>query len=93
MAIGTDRMCKADTLIYTVAARLPLDEIAAAHEAMESGGVMGNVVLDIADLDSAYCARRAGEPLPFFRHTVRCTNGRLQRRGAMIAVSQNKTGD
>ncbi len=44
-------MCKTDTLIYTVAARFPLDEIAAAHEAVESGGVMGNVVLDIADLD------------------------------------------
>jgi NADPH2:quinone reductase len=37
----------AGKLIHTVAARFPLDQIAAAHEAVESGQVMGNVVVDI----------------------------------------------
>jgi NADPH2:quinone reductase len=43
-------MCEAGTLIHTVAARFPLEEIAEAHEAVESGSLMGNVVVDIADL-------------------------------------------
>ncbi len=33
-------------LQHAVAARFPLDQVAAAHEAVESGRVMGNVVLD-----------------------------------------------
>lgn len=35
-------------LVHTVARRLALGEIAAAHELGESGGVIGNIVLDIA---------------------------------------------
>jgi NADPH2:quinone reductase len=35
-------------LIHTVARRLPLEAIAEAHEIVERGAVMGNVVLDIA---------------------------------------------
>ncbi len=35
-------------LIHTVARRLPLESIAEAHELVERGAVMGNVVLDIA---------------------------------------------
>jgi NADPH2:quinone reductase len=34
-------------LHHAVGLRLPLEQIAAAHEAVEQGGVMGNVVLDI----------------------------------------------
>jgi NADPH2:quinone reductase len=41
-------MLEARTLQHAVARRFPLDEIAAAHEAVESGAVMGNVVVDIA---------------------------------------------
>jgi len=44
------RMCEAGSLIHTVSARFPLDRIVAAHEAVEGGKVMGNVVVDIADL-------------------------------------------
>lgn len=44
-------MLKAGTLQHTIARRFPLDEIAAAHEAVESGTVMGNVVVDIAALE------------------------------------------
>ena len=44
-------MLEARTLQHTVARRFPLDEIAAAHEAVESGAVMGNVVVDIAKRD------------------------------------------
>jgi NADPH2:quinone reductase len=40
-------MLVAGRLIHTVAARFPLDQIAAAHEAVESGKVMGNVVVDV----------------------------------------------
>ncbi len=36
-----------DRLINTVAKRYPLAEIAAAHEALESGEIIGNIVLDI----------------------------------------------
>ncbi len=35
-------------LIHTIARRLPLDEIAEAHDLVERGDVIGNVVLDIA---------------------------------------------
>jgi NADPH2:quinone reductase len=35
-------------LIHTIAKRLPLDEIAEAHDMVERGDVIGNVVLDIA---------------------------------------------
>ena len=34
-------------LIHTIGARFPLEEIVAAHEAVESGQVMGNVVVDV----------------------------------------------
>lgn len=44
-------MIEAGTLKHTIARRFPLDEIAAAHEAVESGAAMGNVVVDIAELD------------------------------------------
>ena len=37
----------AGKLVHAVGARFPLDEIVAAHEAVESGKVMGNVVVDI----------------------------------------------
>lgn len=37
----------ANRLIHTIGARYSLDDIAAAHEAVESGTVMGNVVIDI----------------------------------------------
>jgi len=40
------RMMEAGRLVHTVAARFPLDRIAAAHEAVESGQLMGNVVVD-----------------------------------------------
>jgi NADPH:quinone reductase len=36
-----------DALQHAVALRLPLDRIAEAHEAVESGAVIGNVVLDL----------------------------------------------
>jgi NADPH2:quinone reductase len=35
-------------LIHTVARRLKLDDIAEAHDAVERGDLIGNVVLDIA---------------------------------------------
>ncbi|MGE4220574.1 MAG: NADPH:quinone reductase [Alphaproteobacteria bacterium] len=41
------RMLAADALIHNVALRCPLSEIAAAHEAVERGTLIGNVVLDI----------------------------------------------
>jgi len=37
----------AGKLIHTVSARYPLERIAAAHQAVESGKVMGNVVVDL----------------------------------------------
>jgi NADPH2:quinone reductase len=43
-----DRLLRAGTLIHEVSRRMPLDQIAAAHEAVERGEVIGNVVLDIA---------------------------------------------
>lgn len=41
-------MLKAGTLKHAVGARFPLNEIASAHEAVEEGKTVGNVVLDIA---------------------------------------------
>jgi len=38
----------AGRLKHTIGARYPLEQIAAAHEAVEGGKVMGNVVVDIA---------------------------------------------
>lgn len=46
-----DAMMKAGTLIHSVTQRFPLEDIVAAHEAVESGKVMGNVVVDIARLE------------------------------------------
>ena len=42
------QMLEAGSLKHSVGARFPLDRIVAAHEAVESGRVNGNVVLDIA---------------------------------------------
>jgi NADPH2:quinone reductase len=41
------RLLSDGRLSHTVARRMPLEEIAAAHELLERGGVIGNVVLDI----------------------------------------------
>lgn len=41
-------MLEKDTLAHTIGARFPLADIAAAHEAVEAGRVLGNVVIDIA---------------------------------------------
>lgn len=41
------RLLDAGRLAHTIGARFSLDDIAAAHEAVESGAVMGNVVVDI----------------------------------------------
>lgn len=40
-------MLRAGRLRHTIAARFPLEEIAAAHEAVEGGGMVGNVLVDI----------------------------------------------
>jgi NADPH2:quinone reductase len=40
---------QAGALQHTIALRLPLEQIAQAHEAVESGRVIGNVVLRVAD--------------------------------------------
>lgn len=41
-------MLASDALTHTIGARFPLADIAAAHEAVEKGRVLGNVVLDLA---------------------------------------------
>jgi NADPH2:quinone reductase len=41
-------LLKQGRLVHTVAKRLPLEEIAEAHDIVERGDVIGNVVLDIA---------------------------------------------
>jgi NADPH:quinone reductase len=47
-AIGElNAMLRDGTLTHTIGARFPLDEIAAAHEAVESGKVIGNVIVEI----------------------------------------------
>jgi NADPH:quinone reductase-like Zn-dependent oxidoreductase len=35
-------------LIHVIGARFPLDKIVEAHEARESGGVTGNIVVEVA---------------------------------------------
>ena len=45
---GITRMLDANTLIHNVAKTFPLDEIVAAHEAVEQGRVAGNVVMQVA---------------------------------------------
>jgi NADPH2:quinone reductase len=48
---GIDELTKAlvdGHLIHTIAHRLPLDRVAEAHEIVESGNAIGNVVLEIA---------------------------------------------
>ena len=42
-----DALLREGTLLHTVAQRLPLAEIARAHDLVEQGRVLGNVVLDI----------------------------------------------
>lgn len=47
-AIGEiDAMLKAGTLKHAIGARFPLRDIAEAHEAVENGAVVGNVVLEV----------------------------------------------
>jgi NADPH2:quinone reductase len=40
-------MLERGDLIHTIGARFPLSEIAAAHEAVEAGATLGNVVIDL----------------------------------------------
>jgi NADPH:quinone reductase len=40
-------MLEARALIHTIGARFPLDDIVAAHEAVESGRILGNTVVDL----------------------------------------------
>lgn len=42
-----ERLLCSGRLVHTVALRLPLDQVARAHDAVEQGRVVGNVVLDI----------------------------------------------
>jgi NADPH2:quinone reductase len=42
------RLLESRSLIHTVGARFPLSQTAAAHKALESGGVIGNVVVETA---------------------------------------------
>lgn len=44
---GIDRLLRADLLPIRIARHFPLDRIAAAHELQESGGAVGNIVVDI----------------------------------------------
>ena len=47
-AVGAlNAWCRADLLKHAVAARLPLSQIVAAHEAVESGTLVGNMVVDL----------------------------------------------
>jgi NADPH2:quinone reductase len=41
------RMLAANSLVHSIAATYPLDKIVAAHQAVESGKAIGNVVLRI----------------------------------------------
>jgi len=43
-----DALLREGALLHTVGQRLPLAEIARAHDLVEQGQVLGNVVLDIA---------------------------------------------
>jgi NADPH2:quinone reductase len=42
-----DQLLRAGALKHTIALRLPLAEIARAHDLVEQGAVLGNVVLDL----------------------------------------------
>jgi NADPH2:quinone reductase len=42
------RLCEAGRLIHQIGARFPLGRIVQAHEAQESGQVMGNIVVEVA---------------------------------------------
>ncbi|MBZ9653682.1 NADPH:quinone reductase [Phyllobacterium lublinensis] len=44
-----DTMLRTGALDHTIGARFPLAEIVAAHEAVEAGQLVGNVVLDLVD--------------------------------------------
>jgi NADPH2:quinone reductase len=44
---GVAAMLNEGHLQHTIAARYPLAEIAAAHEAVEAGGMIGNVIVDL----------------------------------------------
>ncbi len=50
------RWLEAGALKHAIALRLPLDQIAHAHEAVESGSAIGNVVLAVADEAEAAAA-------------------------------------
>jgi NADPH:quinone reductase len=41
------RLCEAGRLIHQIGARFPLERIVEAHEAQESGKVMGNIVVEV----------------------------------------------
>jgi len=41
------RLCEAGRLLHVIGARFPLERIVQAHEAQESGKVMGNIVVEV----------------------------------------------
>lgn len=45
---GLTRLMSAGEIEHTIGARFALDEIAAAHEAVERGALIGNVIVDLA---------------------------------------------
>ena len=45
---GVTELLRLNHLTHTVAARFPLDDIARAHQAVETGTVIGNVIVDIS---------------------------------------------
>jgi NADPH2:quinone reductase len=44
---GVTKLLESGRLVHTVGARFPLQDIAAAHEAVESGKIMGNVIVEL----------------------------------------------
>ena len=49
IAVATlTRMLERNALQHNIAARMPLDEVAAAHESVEQGTLAGNLVLEVA---------------------------------------------
>jgi NADPH2:quinone reductase len=44
---GVTQLLQSGQLLHTIGARFPLHDIAAAHEAVEGGKIMGNVVVDL----------------------------------------------
>jgi NADPH2:quinone reductase len=48
IAAGINAMLEADLLQHRIARTFPLQEIAAAHEAVESGAINGKVLLDVS---------------------------------------------